>query len=135
MPSNDIGTEWLIDATGCRGDALRDSRLLLGLCRQIVTELDLHAIGEPAVHKFPPPGGITLLFLLMESHLTCHTYPEFGVATFNLYCCRARPDWPWQARLEEALGAAAVSVRRIVRAATEQADAETARAVEGRARQ
>ena len=135
MRSNDIGTEWLIDATGCSGDALRDSRSLLSLCRRVIAELDLHAMGEPSVHKFPPPGGITLLFLLTESHLTCHTYPEFGVATFNLYCCRPRPEWPWQARLEEALRATTVTVRRIVRAASEPADAETARAGEGRTRQ
>ena len=50
-----------------------------------------------------------------ESHLACHTYPEFGVATFNLYCCRARPEWPWRGRLREALGATQVTVRALPR--------------------
>jgi S-adenosylmethionine/arginine decarboxylase-like enzyme len=54
--------------------------------------------------------------MLTESHLACHTYPEFGVATFNLYCCRERPSWPWDERLREMLGASAVSVRRVRRA-------------------
>jgi S-adenosylmethionine decarboxylase len=131
MSVNDIGAEWLIDATGCSTEALQDSPLLLGLCRQIISELDLHAIGEPFQHEFPPPGGITALFLLSESHLTCHTYPEFGAAAFNLYCCRPRPEWPWQARLEQALGAAQVTVRRVIRGIGSPADAESAQAGEG----
>ena len=51
------------------------------------------------------------LLMLSESHLTVHTFPECGVATFNLYCCRPRPDWPWNERLRESLGATDVRVR------------------------
>ena len=54
---------------------------------------------------------MTGLFLLTESHLACHTYPETGIATFNLYCCRTRPRWPWQEKLRTLLGAARVTVR------------------------
>jgi S-adenosylmethionine decarboxylase len=54
--------------------------------------------------------------MLTESHLACHTYPEFGVATFNLYCCRERPAWPWDERLREMLGAHDVCVRSLSRA-------------------
>ncbi len=61
--------------------------------------------------KFPEPGGVTGLMLLSESHLTVHTFPEYGTATFNLYCCRPKPEWPWAARLAEAIGAAHVDVR------------------------
>ena len=64
-----------------------------------------------------PPGGVTGLALLSESHLACHTYPEFGVATFNLYCCRARPRWNWEAVLAEMLGATSVTVRVLERRA------------------
>jgi len=66
---------------------------------------------------------VTGLALLTESHLACHTYPEFGVATFNLYCCRERPAWDWEARLSELLGASRVSVRRLTREAAEAPDA------------
>ena len=38
-----------------------------------------------------------------------------GVATFNLYCCRERGEWPWAERLGEMLGAAEVSVRSVSR--------------------
>jgi S-adenosylmethionine decarboxylase len=112
-----VGTEWLIDAAGCRPEALRDVAAVRRLCEQILAGLGLHVVGEGAWHRFPPPGGVTGLYLLTESHLACHTYPEFGVVTFNLYCCRARPAWPWQGRLREVLGATAVTVRTLPRGA------------------
>jgi len=110
-----VGTEWLIDASGCRAAVLRDSAALRRLFDCIIAELDLQVLGEQMWHQFPPPGGITGLALLTESHLACHTYPEFQTATFNLYCCRERPAWNWHERLKEMLGAESVSVRVIHR--------------------
>jgi S-adenosylmethionine decarboxylase len=72
---------------------------------------------EPVWHVFPGEGGVTGMVLLTESHLVCHTYPEHASATFNLYCCRERPEWPWAVRLGELLGASEVTVRRLDRAA------------------
>ena len=110
-----VGTEWLVDAVGCNVEALRDPDKLRDVCRRVIEELNLLVVGEPVWHQFPWPGGITGLVLLSESHLACHTYPEFGVATFNLYCCRARAEWPWAERLGELLGAAQVSVHVVER--------------------
>jgi S-adenosylmethionine decarboxylase len=114
------GTEWLIDAAGCDGALLGDLGVIRALCDEIVAELDLCVVGEALWHQFPSPGGVTGMYLLTESHLTCHTFPEVGVATFNLYCCRPRAPWPWLSRLSERLGAAAVSVRRFPRGAASQ---------------
>jgi len=53
--------------------------------------------------------------MLTESHLACHTYPEYKTATFNLYCCRTRPEWDWEANLKEMLGAKKVLIKKIER--------------------
>jgi S-adenosylmethionine decarboxylase len=111
-----VGTEWLIEASGCDAGALRDVERLRGVFARAVEELGLRVLGEQLWHKFPGEGGATGLAMLTESHLACHTYPEFGVATFNLYCCRERPEWPWGERLREMLGAAEVCVRSVSRA-------------------
>jgi S-adenosylmethionine decarboxylase len=121
-----VGAEWLIDADGCREELLRDLPTLTRLCERLVAELDLHVVGAPLWHPFPGPGGITGLFLLTESHLACHTYPESGVATFNLYCCRPRPAWPWHDRLRELLGARRVRVRSVTRGGPGRAGEEAA---------
>jgi S-adenosylmethionine decarboxylase len=110
-----VGGEWLVDAIGCRGELLADLGLLRNLCQEIIDELDLHLVGEGLWHRFPAPGGITAIFLLTESHLSLHTYPESGVATFNLYCCRPRERWRWEERLAAALGARRVIVRKMAR--------------------
>jgi len=37
-------------------------------------------------------NGFTILFLLEESHLSLHTFPERNYAAFDLYTCREYPD-------------------------------------------
>jgi S-adenosylmethionine decarboxylase len=109
-----VGTEWLIEAAGCNADALRDESVLRSLFDQIMDDLGLRSVGS-IWHKFEGEGGITSLIALTESHLACHTYPEHGTATFNLYCCRTRPEWDWEGRLKELLAAREVLIQRIER--------------------
>lgn len=110
-----IGAEWLVEAAGCRPDALRSVDTLDVLFRRIIDELDLRPLHEPVWHTFPEPGGVTGFVMLTESHLACHTYPEHGAITINLYCCREREAWPWDERLTELLGAGEVRVRSLAR--------------------
>jgi S-adenosylmethionine decarboxylase len=106
-----VGTEWLIDACGCRPDTLRDADALRHMFDCIIGDLNLQVVGEQMWHSFPTPGGVTGFALLTESHLACHTYPEYRTATINLYCCRERAEWPLAERLAEMLGALSVTVR------------------------
>jgi S-adenosylmethionine decarboxylase len=105
------GTEWLVDAFGCEPERLRDLAVLRELGHSLVTALNLTVIGEPLCHRFGGPGGVTGLYLLSESHLAWHTYPESGLCTLNVYCCRERCMLDWQALLGGALGARRVDVR------------------------
>src|SRR6187399_3139177 len=94
-----VGTEWLIEATGCDPAALRDEAAIRSILSLVIDDLALKPIGS-VWHKFPGEGGVTGLIALTESHLTCHTYPEHSTATFNLYCCRTRPEWNWEWNLK-----------------------------------
>jgi S-adenosylmethionine decarboxylase len=109
------GSEWLVDASGCRPDALRSVAAFEALFARIVADLGLTPVGPAVWHQFPGEGGLTGLLLLSESHLACHTFPERGFAALNLYCCRERPEWPWSRELADAIGAADVVVRRLPR--------------------
>ena len=109
-----VGTEWLIEASGCSVDALRDEYVLQQLSADVMNDLGLKSL-ESVWHKFPGEGGVTGIALLTESHLTCHTYPEHGTATFNLYCCRSRPDWDWHGNLSRRLYARSVSITKLDR--------------------
>ncbi|MFG0263470.1 MAG: S-adenosylmethionine decarboxylase family protein [Novipirellula sp. JB048] len=111
QPAQPVGSEWVIDAYGCAPSRLQDLALLVAICEEVIADLGLQVIGRPQRHTFPGPGGVTAMYMLSESHLACHTYPEHRLATFNLYCCRVRPAWPWQDQLASRLGATQVAVR------------------------
>ena len=108
------GIEWLVDAHDCVPARLRDRTAVLALLDRIVAAMDLHVVSM-AVHAFPGAGGITAMYLLAESHLTIHTFPETGLATLNAYCCRPREPVAWSELLGEMLGADEVSVRALER--------------------
>lgn len=109
------GTEWVVDAFGCDPARLRDPVRIAALGERVIATCALTVIGAPAIHTFPGPGGVTALYLLAESHLACHTFPETGVATINLYCCRPRPAPDWHALVGDALAAARITVRELDR--------------------
>ena len=109
------GAEWLIDAAGCAPDRLTNLAAMQQLCDIIIEQARLHVVGEPIWHQFNEPGGVTGLYLLSESHLTCHTFPEFGLAAFNLYCCRPRQSFDWKLLLRDHLCASRVSIREVER--------------------
>ena len=77
--------------------AARSPRLLDAMVR----ELALRPVGAGQWHVFPPPGGITGMLLLAESHLTVHTFPEHRSLCLNLFCCTPRATWPFAERLAE----------------------------------
>jgi S-adenosylmethionine decarboxylase len=114
MPSIS-GCEWVIEAHGCDEKSLRDQAKLARLFDSLIDGMSLHAVADPSWHKFPGPGGITGLCLLAESHLACHTFPEYHSMCLNIFCCRPRPDWDFAGYLKTQFAAVEVSVRKIDR--------------------
>jgi S-adenosylmethionine decarboxylase len=108
------GCEWIVEAHECDPASLSDSEALRGLFARLVEGMGLHPVGETQWHHFPG-GGITGLALLEESHIACHTFPEHRSLCLNVFCCRPRPDWGFDAHLRREFGAASVEVRRLDR--------------------
>jgi S-adenosylmethionine decarboxylase len=109
------GIEWVVDAHGCSAESLRSAALLRELFERVISGLRLRPVGETQWHEFPNAGGITGLCLLAESHLACHTFPEFGSLCLNLFCCVPREAWDFEAELKQVFGATSVSVRTVTR--------------------
>jgi S-adenosylmethionine decarboxylase len=85
------------------------------LFRLIVAAMDLHPLGKTSWHQFPNTGGITGVSLLTESHLACHTFPEYESLCLNVFCCRPRPSADFEALLKIGFAPARVSVRQVER--------------------
>jgi S-adenosylmethionine decarboxylase len=114
------GVEWVVEAHGCDSRAVADLPKLRGMFSDIVTAMALRPVGDPLWHQFPGAGGVTGLCLLAESHLACHTFPEYGSICLNLFCCHPRPDWDFDAFFRREFGASTVNVRRIERPYTHE---------------
>ncbi len=39
------------------------------------------------LHKFSPSGGISGVAIIMESHLSVHTWPEYKYAALDVFVC------------------------------------------------
>jgi S-adenosylmethionine decarboxylase len=105
------GLHLTADLAGCdpARPAMADPEALRALCRQLVQVSGLTPVGE-LFHRFPPPGGVTGVVLLAESHLAVHTWPEREAATLDVFVCNASADHSAAAerllsQLAEALGA------------------------------
>lgn len=110
------GCEWVVEAHGCNPCALRDLALLSSLFEQVIADLHLHALSAAQWHKFDEGGGgVTGFTMLSESHIACHTFPEYRSLCLNLFCCRPKPEWDFEEKLRQQFQAASVRVRRIER--------------------
>lgn len=109
------GIEWVIDATGCDAGALRDAATLERLFEAVIAAGRLTAAAPAVWHRFPHTGGLTGLQILTESHLTCHTFPEYGSLCLNVFCCVPREDWHPDRLVGAIVGAQHVHVRRLER--------------------
>ncbi len=114
-----VGTEWLIEAFECDAEKLREIEALREVFGRVIADLGLKTIGEGFWHQFAGEKGITGLVALTESHLACHTYPEYQTATFNLYCCKTRPTWNWETNLKDLIGANIVKITIVERGESE----------------
>ena len=56
----------------------------------VVKECDLHVVAE-AGHQFTPFGA-TYVYVLEESHMSIHTYPEKSSAYMDIFCCNPSFD-------------------------------------------
>lgn len=70
----------------------------IGKVRDIMVRAALAAkatVREVAFHKFEP-GGVSGVVVLAESHLSIHTWPEYGYAAIDIYTCGETAN-PWMA--------------------------------------
>lgn len=61
------------------------------LMEKIINDCNLNVVGN-CEYQFEPYGA-TILYLLTESHLTIHTYPEKKSCSINLYTCNQKTDF------------------------------------------
>ncbi len=71
----------LYNATGLDNMQLMHSAMVECVEKAGATLLHIH------LHHFEPNGGISGVAVLAESHISVHTWPEFGYAAFDVFMC------------------------------------------------
>ncbi len=75
----------LIELFGCNIDALEDRALLTNLLEEAAVAADV-TIVQSVFHQYSPQG-VTGVVIIEESHLSIHTWPEYGYASVDFYTC------------------------------------------------
>jgi S-adenosylmethionine decarboxylase len=88
---NSSGKHMIIDVKGIRNtERLNDTKKIILLLRNICKQNNFDILQE-SCHEFKPIG-CSALFLLSESHISIHTFPERNHMSFDLYTCREYED-------------------------------------------
>lgn len=82
---NALGTHLLVELRDCDHEILRD----LDKVRDALVDAANKAkatVVEVAFHEFNP-FGISGMVIIAESHLSIHTWPEYGYAAVDIFTC------------------------------------------------
>ncbi len=79
------GVHFFVSYCDCDREALSDVESLKSAMTEAVN-LSGASILESSSWIFPP-SGLTMVFLLSESHASIHTYPEHGACFVDLFTC------------------------------------------------
>ena len=111
---NALGRHFIIDLHDCDKEVLND----LGFLREAMTSaaIDCGAVvlGD-SFHRFSPQG-VSGVVVIAESHLSIHTWPEYGYAAVDIFTCgtTVEPERAVEALIEK-LGAENHSLMEIPR--------------------
>jgi S-adenosylmethionine decarboxylase len=86
---NLVGKQILIDVQNITGDKLKTVEMIRPFMDRVVEVLNLNVVGECS-HQFEKndlPHGVTMIYLLSESHLSIHTFVDEGKITLDLFTC------------------------------------------------
>ncbi|AMW98985.1 adenosylmethionine decarboxylase [Rummeliibacillus sp. G93] len=91
---NTLGRHVLIELYGCPSEIIENNALI----EQYMCEAADYSgatIVESVFHHFNP-YGVSGAVIISESHLTIHTWPEYGFASVDVYTCGESVS-PWKA--------------------------------------
>lgn len=83
--NNTLGRHILCEVYGCDPGVLDDVKTIEGIMVNAALQAGAE-IREVAFHKFNPQG-VSGIVVISESHLSIHTWPEYGYAAVDVFTC------------------------------------------------
>ena len=85
MKSQNVAKQLVIDMYGCDQNILNNREQIVLAAHQAIQGIGA-TIVEECVHAFLPIG-ITYFAVITSSHLSIHTWPEYGYAAVDIFSC------------------------------------------------
>ena len=110
MTMKALGIHLLIELTSCNRQKIDNLDYLERIMAQ-AAETAGATVLKTAFQDFNPQG-VSGVVVIAESHLTIHTWPEYGYAAVDIFTCGTKVD-PWRAAdfLNEHLEAHEIQIR------------------------
>ncbi|ETT86541.1 adenosylmethionine decarboxylase [Viridibacillus sp. FSL R5-0477] len=89
-----LGRHVLIEFYGCPSEVIENNALIERFMNE-AADYSGATIVESVFHHFNP-YGVSGAVIIEESHLTIHTWPEYGFASVDVYTCGDSVN-PWKA--------------------------------------
>ncbi len=87
-----LGKHLLLELKDCNRDILNDLSFLRNALVAAANECGATVLGE-SFHPFSPQG-VSGVVVIAESHISIHTWPEYGYAAVDIFTCgnTVRPE-------------------------------------------
>jgi S-adenosylmethionine decarboxylase len=82
---NVLGKHVLLELKECNPKLLDSLDYVRNSMLQAAEDIGAHVVGE-SFHQFSPQG-VTGILSIAESHISIHTWPEYGYAAADIFTC------------------------------------------------
>ena len=82
---NGLGLHLLLELNECNPKLLNDIDFIRQTLLTTAHDVGATVVGE-SFHRFSPQG-VTGILAIAESHISIHTWPEFGYAAADIFAC------------------------------------------------
>jgi len=87
----------MIDGYGGSKDKLNDKELVIKCLVELPQKLGMRPLSMPEVflaedNNIKDPGGWSGYVIIMESHISIHTFPDRGFVSIDVYSCKNGMD-------------------------------------------
>lgn len=89
-----FGTHIIVELSDCNPALLSNVDKVTDILVSAAKEANAEVL-QTAFHRFMPQG-VSGVVVIAESHLSIHTWPEYGYAAMDIYTCGDNTD-PWKA--------------------------------------
>ncbi|RLF15628.1 MAG: adenosylmethionine decarboxylase [Thermoprotei archaeon] len=86
----ELGRHLILEIQGCDPEKLAKAEEIERLLVEAARKSQLTIMGVKT-HYFNP--GATSMVIIGESHLSIHTWPEYGYAAVDIFVCRGKDPW------------------------------------------